>query len=281
MFGRAGLVALFATAACRASPDQPVFEPPTQSPPVSQCAAQRDPPVANIGPDVTLRTACGGSAVGAVASIDEPGAGFVPWTASITGDPEIGLRGGPEMSFVTSSASGPIVAFVVFTAPRDAKPGDSFNAVVTVSSTCADFAPGTVKVHAEVGTPLVIVAPEAVDFGDVTLGTGARQMLMFRNEDTALVSVGVSVATPPFQYDGLAQALLRPGTTGTAFVSVFASTPGDFSTLALWETSPVIDGGLIDGGLPAGCAGTISVPVHAHVVGGDAGADADVDADAD
>jgi hypothetical protein len=269
MLGRAGLFVLVATAACRAGSGGGL----TVSTPPAACGTAHDAPIANIGPEITVHAPCGGRAVGAIASVDEPGAGVVQWLATISGDPAISLDPGTEMTFESSHMTGPVVAFVVFSPPLDSKPGDSFDAVVTVNDACGDFPEGSVKVHAEVGLPVVMVAPVAIDFGDVPVGSTARQGLLFRNEDTNMVSVGVSVATPPFQYDLPLATALDPGMSATSFVSVSPSTLGDFSTVSVWEISTFVIGGLPDGGWPAGCAGMVSLPVHVHVVPADAGAD--------
>jgi hypothetical protein len=203
---------------------------------------------------------------GAVASVSEPGAGALNFSASIAGAPELVLEG---QTFTTCAAFPPAVVFVSFTPPITAKAGDTFDAVVTISADDHSFPTGTVNVHAEVGAPSVTVDRPAVDFGDVPVGeVQPLEMLVFSNRSSETVVVASPPPDPPFDYVR-PDIAIAPGATEIRYLTVLNKTPGDFASVSVWQTRPQ---SILE--LPAGCGVTLSVPVHARVVTPDASADA-------
>jgi hypothetical protein len=261
MLGRAVLAGLVAVAACTG------HTPVTDG--VGMCPARHAAtPLANIGPDLQLRAACGGAARGAVASVSDVGDGMLQWLASIAGDPALQLD---STTFTSCGQSGPAIATVSFTPPLTAKPGDAFDAVVTIRASGNAFPPGTVNVHAEVEAPMVTVDRTAIDFGDIPLDTPRPdpvEMLVFRNETATPLVLLAPAGNPPFVYDPADKAI-DPGGRSTRVVSAFGNTPGDYSTVGVWTATARPD--LL---LPDGCTSSISVSVHARFVAPDAGADA-------
>jgi hypothetical protein len=270
MLGRVAPVALVAVAACGGHID--TIGGAGQAPGSGVCSSPHAAtPLANIGPDLQLRAACGGAARGAVASVSDVGDGAVEWSASIAGAPALQL----DMSTFTSCSQGaPKIATVSFEPPLSAKPGDVFDAVVTIRAAGDAFPPGRVNVHAEVEAPVVTVDRPTIDFGDVTLGAHPVEMLVFHNETATPIIVLAPGGSPPFEYDP-ADKPIDPGGRSPRVVSIFGDATGEYSTVAVWTTTA-----RPDLQLPDGCTGSIRVPLHVRLVAPDAGADAPFAVDA-
>jgi len=251
-----GLAALAGVAACGAS--GPVAN---GTPGCSE--GVKPEPIANLGPDLTLHGACGGVARGAVASVSESAGGLLNWNARIAGDPYFDLE---MFGFTSCASSPPQVARVRFSPPLSAKPGDGFDAVVTISAAHDAFPTGTVKVHGEVGAPVVTVDHKAIDFGDVVIDSQPTAKLEFRNESQSPLTLlaPTNDARLPFLFGS---SVLLPG-SGAVEVSVGlrADTLGDSSTTAVWTATT-----LPNDDLPPGCATMISTPLHVRVVPPDGG----------
>jgi hypothetical protein len=256
MFGRAALVGLVAVAACGSGVQPPDYGM------VPLCPAQNATPLANIGPDLHLRAPCGGVVTGVVASVAELGTGSFNWNASIEGDPALQISGGFPMCTVKPE---PQLATVQFVPPLSAKPGDSFDAVVTITAGDDVFPAGAVNVHAEVVQPTVTVDRSTIDFGDVSLDGHPSEMLVFRNETAAPIVVVAPASAPPFVYDQ-DRTSIPSGAASARRVGVFGDTPGDVTTVSVWTTTAGPDTEL-----PEGCTGSISVSVHARLIAPDGG----------
>jgi len=248
MFGRAALVGLVAVAACGGSK-----QPDPVNPVVPFCPALHPTPLANIGPDLHLLVPCGGVTSGVVASVTELGNGVFNWSASIAGDPTLQLQN--DSSPMCTKGNATQLASVVFTPPLSATPGDSFDAVVTISA-------GDVS-------PTVTVDRSSIDFGDVSLDDHPTEMLTFQNDTTAFIYVLAPASAPPFVFDQGRTGIAR-GTRSTERVAVFGDRPGDVATVGVFTTTTLPE--LL---LPDGCTGTIRVDVHARLVAPDGGAGAD------
>jgi hypothetical protein len=267
---RAGLLVLAALAACAGPASS---DGATHGTPASCSLAVAPQPLANIGPDVTLRVPCGGTTSGAIASVGELAGGLLQWSAAIAGDPSFTLA---TTQFSSCATMPPAVALVQFAPPVSAKLGDAFDAVVTITAAGEAFPRGTVKVHGEIVPPTIIVAPHVVDFGDVPVGTKPSATIVFHNPTSVTLLIIPPPDAPPFTYDRLAVGV-TPGSIASRDVVLDALAEGDDSTVATWTLMPRPD---LD--LPVSCAGTASVSAHAHVVASpDAGGDArDAGADA-
>jgi hypothetical protein len=273
MLRRAAPFVLLALAACHGNVSNPPQAPescfsrvPAAAPPATA--------LANIGPDLQLVSPCGGRAQGAVASVNAISGGVLSWTASIAGDPSFTLE---QTSFMTCALSTSI-AMVAFLPPVSAKPGDAFDAVVTIRAEGDAFPPGTVNVHAVVGAAMAAVDRAAIDFGDVEINMLQREPLMFRNESNSPIDIVAPPLDPdlPFQYaDGLDVIQLDPGGIASSGVALRPYALGDYSTTAVWvvTTAP-------EGTLPAGCTSTLSTALHVRIVLPDGGLGAGAPADA-
>jgi hypothetical protein len=235
-------------------------------------------PLANIGPDVDLKVLCGGNVSAPVASVSELGAGITRWSVSVAGDPGFSID---QANPTTCLLGGVTIAQVTFQAPVDAVPGDSFDAVVTVRADNDAFAPGTVKVHADVVAVDVTVDQTSVDFGEVLAGIGANKAVTFQNHSSGPVLIQPPPADGPFLYG--APVPLAPGQSLAFSFIATATVPGDYSSTGTWTAMAV---GLGDAGtIPQGCTRTFDVAVHARIVyspdapdagAGDGGAGPDV-----
>jgi hypothetical protein len=194
----------------------------------------------------------------------------------VSGDPSFTVDKGTFESCVTEP---PAVAFVHFTAPVMAEPGDSFDAVVTISAEGDAFPSGTVNVHGEIVRPTVTLDPRVVEFGDVPFGTHPSATVVFRNMTTVTLLIIPPPDAPPFVFDRGAVGVL-PGSIASRIVSVGAISEGNHAADAIWSLMPRPD---LD--LPPSCAGTASVSLHALVLapadGGTDAADAPTEAGAD
>jgi hypothetical protein len=271
MLGRARLLPLVALAACSVPATQRLNLP--DGGPSGPCDPAVPPaPRAFIGPDLRLAAPCGSNVSGAVASVNEEGDGVTSWSASVSGDRSIALVQG---SFKTCLDSGPSVASVIFAPPLAAKPGDAFDATVSIAADGDAFPPGTVKVHAAVVAPAVSLAPDTIDFGEVGLGQFVSTTAILRNESAAALYVLLPTPSPPFDFGSLQPILVRPGDSACLIVSLGAAHEGDFNATATWTATA-----RTDVTMPDGCVATKSVSVHARVVSApsDAGpADASAD----
>jgi hypothetical protein len=278
MHRHAVLVALVAVAACSGSKGVTNADggPPGCSTAVTPV------PVANLGPDLTLRSTCASTVHGPVASVGEIAGGILSWSATIAGDPSLTLD---VTSFASCASSDTQVALVSFTPPRTAKPGDAFDAVVTVHASHDAFPAGTVKVHGEVVTPVVTAVNPVIDFGGVPVGTSQGQELVFNSEMSSPVTLVLPTLDANSQFDlGHSNLEVVLGKSTKVVVSIHSRTLGDVSATAVWVVTPVLNTTL-----PTGCTSTVTTTLHAHVVpwgatssdAGDAGADGPADAAVD
>jgi hypothetical protein len=263
------LAAFALLAACASRPSSPTAPPMDGAGgaggPIGFCARAHSPavPHALIGPDATIRVACGQPNQAAVASVSVEGSGLVAWSIALAGDPAFTGDG----TFDTCAGIGPTVAFVTFLPPANAVPGDTFDTVVTVTAADGSFAPGTVKVHAEVVVPSVTVDKSSIDFGDVLAGATVQDTLLFRLEQT-----GVSLTPPadesPFAFaiDGIGARV--PNSMPWRIIAV-AAAPGDYDFASEWSAAEVMTAWPV----PASCRWRTTIPLHMHVVGPDAGVD--------
>jgi hypothetical protein len=262
---RVALVGLVAVAACTG--DGPITDG------TAGCSVTVKPAaVVNLGPDLILHGTCGGVARGAVASVSESAGGLINWSASIDGDPSLGLD---TFHFTSCASSGPQVVLVRFAPPLSAKPGDGFDAVVTVRADHDAFPTGTVKVHGQVERPVVTATPQMIDFGDVSADAAKTMTLSFRNESGAPIDVVPPTPDPrlPFDLRALMMPMdIAPGGVTQFDVEVNAFPPGDYSTTFVWATTS-----LVSTMLPDGCTGIVMTAVHAHIVPPDGGVDGATD----
>jgi hypothetical protein len=230
-------------------------------------------PLVNLGPDVNFKVLCAGAVSAPVASVSELGAGITEWSISIDGHPAFSIS---QTAATTCGTSGVTVAQVLFQAPADAVPGDSFDAVVTVQSVNGAFAPGTVKVHADIVAVDVTVDRTSVDFGDVPANVIANQVLTFRNLSSGEVWIQAPPDIAPFVY-GAFLAPIAPGQSLERRFSASAFIAGDYSSTGTW-TATVMRGDVAM--VPPSCTRTFDVAAHARIFyppdPGDGGAATDV-----
>jgi hypothetical protein len=260
---RLGVYALAALTACGRGAS--VSAPGTfDGGPVSlACPSPSGPPMprALIGPDLSLRVLCNGQTSGPIASVDEQGPGVTSWSISVTGDPAFapGAR-----SFQTCRGDSPQVAFVGFTPPPNAVPGDSFDAVATVHAEDGSFADGTVNLHGEVAAANVAASTTAIDFGDVAPGDVPARELDFTVLDGGAVQILHDVLSgSPFVFTEVS-----PPRTGSRIASNWRVTfqsrvPDDYTTSVGWRGLPVERTGLA---AAAACVWTTTVTLHARVL---------------
>jgi hypothetical protein len=164
------------------------------------------------------------------------------------------------------------VAFVDANAPADSKPGDSYDAVATISAWKDAFPTGTVRVHAEVVAPHVSF-PSSIDFGDVPAGRLAARSVRFFIDSPSAVSFTSSFSTPtPFSLGAPSHAGANFDTTVDWVFQLQPSPPGDYTVEATWTVSPAFESTL-----PSECLATSAITLHAHVVDPDGGADGGAD----
>ncbi|HVU51211.1 MAG TPA: hypothetical protein VHL80_11020 [Polyangia bacterium] len=228
-------------------------------------------PLANLGPDLTLRALCGTGSRGAIASVNQPGAGVTRWSVSLDGDAQFVLEGS---AFVTCEATGPTIANVDLQPAPGAVPGDTYEAVATITAEDDAFPTTEVALHGEVVAPNV-TAPSSVDFGDVPAGTSQRRTLRFDNASPSPVALLPSSGQlAPFTLiDGIVTSPSPTPNVSEWTVSLDGAAPGDYTAAVLWTAtpSPVLT-------FPAGCLWTQTITLHAHVVAvADAGPDASRD----
>jgi hypothetical protein len=227
-------------------------------------------PLANLGPDLTLRVLCGTGSRGAIASVNDPGPGSTSWSVSLAGDQQFSLE---AETFFTCTLNGPSVAMVDLQAAAGAVPGDTYEAVATIRADDDSFPTTTVALHGEVVAPHV-TAPTSVDFGAVPAGSLQLRTLRFNNASPSPVAIIPSTTTPsPFSLSqGVAPIALVDNTTDWT-ISLDASPPGDYTTSVLWTASPSPQLRF-----PAACLWTQTIALHVHVVdNGDGGPDANRD----
>jgi hypothetical protein len=263
---------LVAVAACE--PDLPPTPVSRKTLPAPQACVTGLPPKprAFIGPDVKLKVTCGAMARAAVASVSDEGTGITEWHAALSGDAAFSLV---QSDFASCGGGGPLVADVDFTPPTSAVPGDTFDAVVTVSADQDAFPTTTVKVHGEVVAPVVVSDKSMVDFGDVETATLVTQELTFRVD-----TIGLRVQAPPADYPFTIQETQPPmSTLATYAIRVLAGPRGDYTMPAVWTVGadPMV-------GLPEACVWRKTIPIHARIVvreDQDGGVDAGPDAGSD
>jgi hypothetical protein len=219
-----------------------------------------------IGPDVSLQVVCGEAKTVAVASVDQEGPGATSWSATLEGgDPFFTL---PAGQFFTCAAQGPSVASVRFIVPPNATPGTVHDAVVAIRAVDDAFPAGTVKVHAEVLSPIKDVTPEEVEFGDVPAGQFTQRTVTFATNADKPVNVHCSKQESyPFSFD------LDPrgsASTQNWAVTLLDAVPGDYTVLVDWDAT-------ID--VPSACEWTkTGMRVHARVLAPGESSTGDADA---
>jgi hypothetical protein len=227
------------------------------------------PPLANLGPDLTLRVLCGTGSRGAIASVNEPAPGATRWMVSLEGDPHFSLE---ATSFLTCENNGPTVAFVDLQPATGAVPGDRFEAVATITADGDAFPTTNVALHGEVVAPNVS-APSVLDFGDVPFGAAEGRMLRFINASPSPVALFPNDRFfPPFTL--ATAAVPTPSTTVTTWTVTLAdAAPGDYSIPTTWTAtpSPTLT-------FPQPCLWTQTITLRVHVLdapdgGTDAGRD--------
>jgi hypothetical protein len=290
----ASLVVLAVFPAC----DGPKLVGSTPPPPAVNLncpAATSSPsmPRALIGPDVDVRVFCAQSTSAAIASIEELGPGLTQWSFTVTGDPafqpgqvqsantmprgqspDASTPGGP---FTACQSNSPEIAFVTFTPPQTATPGATFDAIATVHAEDGSFPDGTVKLHGEVGAPVVTLDPldspfamgneTSVDVGPLVQGFGRLTFdLTFRPQNGAAVNVRADSDGSPF-------FSILPAQNSSSSVQIWTVTfledyPGDYAAKVVWTGSP---GNSLT--LTTACDWTTTMMLHARVVA-DGGSDA-------
>jgi hypothetical protein len=227
--------------------------------------ADTDMPLANLGPDLTLRVLCRTGARGAIASVDEPGPGVTPWSVSLDGDDHFSLEGA---SFVTcNNGGGPTVAFVDLQPTFDDVPGDTYEAVATISANNGTFPTTKVAVHGQVVAPNV-TAPSVVDFGEVPAWQPQTRTLRFNNASpspVAIVPSAVPTATDlgPFTMSSAVMSSRPPPSNVIEWtISLNSPAPGDYDIPTVWTATP--SPALI---FPPACLWTQTIDLRAHVVG--------------
>jgi hypothetical protein len=222
-----------------------------------------------IGPDVNIGAVCGGITVAPIASVDVEGSDSTMWSVAVEGDDAFSLT---QTTFVTCGASSPAVASVTFTPPPTALPGDTFDAVVTVSSNDGSFAPGAVKVHGVVAAPDFTLTPSDLDFGQVAPDQSASRGVTVIDDSVGpatIVPLAIEGGGAAF---GFPMVMRRSARRWTAQVRFAANTPGTYSATWTWQAGA---------SAPAGCLTKKTVTLHATVVGAYGGADDGGASDAD
>jgi hypothetical protein len=263
------VLAIVALLACGKSPG--AVPPPTGFPSCEPAVGGTT--LANLGPDLTIRVLCASSGQGAVASVNQIGPGEAEWSTSIVGAPELTLENSTN---VTCQSTGTTVAIVNLQAGPDSKPGDSYDAVVTITAANDAFPTGQVKVHGEVVAPKAFL-PSIVDFGDVPANTPDVRIVHFLSASPSpLTYVPTLDATTPFSVPyGMPRA---PNLTTTDWLITFApSPPGDYTVGSTWTVAPA-EPAPPGHELAPGCILTQAITLHAHVVDPDGGTDADLGA---
>jgi hypothetical protein len=230
-----------------------------------------DMPLANLGPDLTLRVLCRAGARGAIASVDEPGPGLTPWRVSLAGDDNFSLE---AATFATCNATGATVAFVDLQPAFGDVPGDTYEAVATISADHGTFPTTKVALHGEVVAPNV-TAPSLVDFGEVPAWQPQTRTLEFNNASPS--PVGISPAAgdfAPFTLSFAATRAAHPQNVTSWTISLDAAAPGDYDIPVLWTATP--SPALI---FPPACLWTQTITLHAHVVGDPDGGPRDANRD--
>jgi hypothetical protein len=230
-------------------------------------------PLANLGPDLNLPVLCRMSARGAVASVDQEGPGATTWAVSLDGDPHFSLEG---ETFVTCEGTSPTVAMVDLQAEFESVPGETYDAVATISAVGDVFPTTRVAIHGEVEAPRVS-APTSVDFGDVPAWTLSSQMVRFINSSPAPVAIVLGPDDPlPFSF-AFGDASKVASSTTPWLIELQPSPPGDYTVTTSWTATP---NPMLT--FPPACLWTQTITLHAHVVDApDAGADGSPDAGAD
>ena len=240
---------------------------------VSHCdSPDADMPLANLGPDLTVRVLCRAGSRGAIASVDEPGPGETPWTVSLDGDDNFSLE---AATFVTCNNGGVSVAFVDLQPAFDAVPGDTYDAVATISADHGTFPTTKVALHGEVVAPNV-TAPSLVDFGDVPAWQPQTRTLRFNNASPSPVAIAPAAGDlGPFSMSNAVVKAPPPPQNVTEWtLSLDSPPPGDYDVPIVWTAtpSPALT-------FPPACLWTQTIRLRAHVVGDPDGGPPDANRD--
>ena len=255
----AGALALLATCAPK---ERVGFQPAEDAVPLAPPCSRIAPPMpfVQVGADVTLRALCHADAQSEVASVEELGAGVTAWSASIqSATPDaFSLGGDPTHSFETCRTNGISKLTVIFTPSSDARPGDAFDAFVTLHADDGSFPGAAAKVHGEVVAPLVQTDATTVDFGDLLPGAVAQQSLVFFVVNDTGSSLNGAYVDSPFSLRMLPPSANQPHVS--AWVAGFTSSvPGDYSASVPFSTSH-------NPALPTACEWSKTISLHARVL---------------
>lgn len=260
-------VTLFALAAfvgCGASPAAGVDGGATGSLP---CTGPPMPTV-HIGPDLAIQAFCGTSTEAAVASVDERGHGVTKFSLSVAGDPEFSVK---EEVVTVCQANGPTVASVQFAPTLDKRPGQTFDAIVTVRADDGSFPDGQVRVHAEIVVPSVVVSAKTIDFGEVPLGATAMHTLSLIAPSPSVSLTLGNFVNSDFAIDWTPTVAMKANPDLQIWtVSFTASTPGDHVREITWNAGPIVTGDIPE----CNATGTVTVRAHVHAPDGGAGDEA-------
>ena len=240
----------------------PPSPPPTDNP----CDSAGTPkPHVSVGPDVAVEAMCGTIVPVPYASVANVGGGSLFWSTAIEGDSAFVLESVPAD---VCNGSTQILG-AQFVPPQSAVPGDTFDAVVTVTFANGVFPTSQVKLHGVVAKPRVTVTPPRLDFGAVDLSVPQVDLgIAFLNDGNGAIRVTAEDASEPFLIR-LPPDNFETGKTLMASVSLTPAVVGDFTTTTTWTVAPATNGTPP----PAACNAQIDVEVHATVVAGDGGAD--------
>jgi hypothetical protein len=260
----ASAAALAFVGACGSS--SPTSMPPimTRPPGMPLCAATNGTPVAHVsvGPDASLEVLCRTQVQGPVASITNIGGGTLTWSATITGDSAFVVDKQVPSQICNDGLTH--VVSVVLAPPATAVPGDTFDAVVTISAKNGEFPSGTVKVHGVVVTPRLVADPPLVDFGvvELPLWTPPFKDVTLRNDSSVPVFVKSPSVDAAFLYEPeMGIQGIKPGTHILEMVALTATVPGMYASAATWSAS-----GDSTFNVPGSCLGQVTAQMRAIVV---------------
>jgi hypothetical protein len=260
-----GSVAAFAlVGACGSSSPTPVPPIRTNPPGMPLCAATSGTPVAHvsIGPDASLEVLCSAQVQGPVASITNMGGGILTWSVTITGDSAFVVDAKVPKQICNDGLTR--VVSVLLAPPATALPGDTFDAVVTISAANGEFPSGTVKVHGVVVTPRFVADPQLVDFGVVEYPSSMPRVkgVTLRNDSGVVLFTRPPPVDAAFLYAPAAGVLeIRPGTQLIETVTLTATFPGTYTAAPTWSAA-----GVSTFDVPAACLGQVTAQMRAIVV---------------
>jgi len=258
-----GLVALFAACTTSARPTPPSAPPIL---PLRSCedGSGTPKPRVSLGPDVNVEVMCGTTVTVPFASITNDGLNFIRWTTTIEGSPAFILDDKlPHEACNDGTTQVPAATLQPLTG---AVPGDTYDAIVTITFANDVFPAGQVKLHAVVATPRFTITPSRIDFGTVAaLAMPPRARIVFHNDSNGSTFVASSSVAAPFTLF-FAANLFTSGTATNGDIGLIATIAGEYATTATWTVAPAL-------GVPEACLAHATAELHATVVGGDGGVD--------